>query len=480
MKETTVSTSGNGIFSKAFSEIRHFGTYPFNMRILLLTNMLYAFVLPVVELFVGTYIMRNSSELAYVVGYQLAVYTGIPLTFLVNGFLMRRIRISHLYSFGMLLSGVSMAVMMSLETLDLAGIVVAGLIMGLSYGFFWANRDFLALNSTDDGNRNYYYGLESFFNTVAGVVVPGMIGAFLGATADHNWLGGNINLAYKLVTLFVFVLTIIASAVVFRGRFSNPPKERFIYLRFDVLWNRMMRLAVLKGVAQGYIVTAPSMLVMTLVGNESTLGTLQSVSAIVSAVLLYLLRFGQAPGADLLLGPAAFRTGRGVQRRALFGDGRDRIHAVPGDGAPADGSGLFPDPAAGHRLREPEGEPQLLRLYFRPRIRSLPRPFLRMRAVHRPDDLPVGYLCDPLCAAHHRNHPARLDRDLPEHHPGARQGRGGIGYPARGQEGQPRAGTMRRGSVAAGGYRPGLCPGYGGPARIGNAAAAERLRFALL
>ena len=51
--------------------------------------------------------------------------------------------------------------------------------MGLSYGFFWANRDFLALNSTDDGNRNYYYGLESFFNTVAGVVVPGMIGAFL-------------------------------------------------------------------------------------------------------------------------------------------------------------------------------------------------------------------------------------------------------------------------------------------------------------
>lgn len=56
-----------------------------------------------------------------------------------------------------------------------------------------------------------------------------------------------------------------------------------------------MRLAVLKGIAQGYIVTAPSMLVMTLVGNESTLGTLQSVSAIVSAVLLYLLgRFASA------------------------------------------------------------------------------------------------------------------------------------------------------------------------------------------
>ena len=51
----------------------------------------------------------------------------------------------------------------------------------------------------------------------------------------------------------------------------------------------MMRLAVLKGIAQGYIVTAPSMLVMTLVGNETTLGTLQSIGALVSAVLLYLL-----------------------------------------------------------------------------------------------------------------------------------------------------------------------------------------------
>lgn len=280
---------GRTAVSRLFSEFCHFRSYPYNMRILLLTNMLYAFVLPVVELFVGTYIMRNSSELAYVVGYQLAVYTGIPLTFLVNGWLMRYIRIAHLYSFGMLLSGVSMAVMMSLEKLELGGIVAAGLIMGLSYGFFWANRDFLALRSTDDGNRNYYYGLESFFNTIASVVVPGLIGAFLGATIARNWFEGNINLAYKIVTGFVFLLTVVASAVILRGKFANPRRERFLFFRFGKLWRKMMRLAALKGIAQGYIVTAPSMLVMTLVGNESTLGTLQSAGAVISALLLYLL-----------------------------------------------------------------------------------------------------------------------------------------------------------------------------------------------
>ncbi|MBO8478352.1 MAG: MFS transporter [Bacteroidetes bacterium] len=289
MNTLSKSKKSSGFAGKAFSEIRHFRTYPHNMQVLLITNMLYAFVLPVVELFVGTYIIRNSSEMAYVIGYQLAVYSGIPLTFLVNGFLMKKIKITWLYAFGMLLSGISMAVMMSLETLDLGGIVMAGLIMGMSYGFFWANRDFLALNSTNDGNRNYYYGLESFFNTMASVIVPYVIGLFLGAAADKGILGGDIDLAYKIVTLCVFVLTIMASCVLSRGKFPKPENRKFIYFRFDKLWNRMMGLAGLKGIAQGYIVTAPSMLVMTFVGNESTLGVLQSISAIVSAVLLYIL-----------------------------------------------------------------------------------------------------------------------------------------------------------------------------------------------
>ena len=275
--------------NRIFSEIRHFSRYPRNMKTLLVTNMLYAFVLPVVELFVGTYIIRNSSDLAYVIGYQLAVYTGIPITFLVNGFLLRRIKVTYLYAFGMILSGVSMAVMMSLSSLSLGGIVLAGLIMGFSYGFFWANRDLLALKSTCDSDRNYYYGLESFFNTFAGVLVPYVVGIFIGAAGKGDFLGGDINLAYRIITACVFVITITASIVLFRGRFGTQDTGWFIWFKFEKIWNKMMCLAMLKGIAQGFIVTAPSMLVMTFIGNESTLGMLQSVSAIVSAVLLYLL-----------------------------------------------------------------------------------------------------------------------------------------------------------------------------------------------
>ena len=48
-----------------------------NVRVLLMTNLLYAFVLPVVEIFVGAYVMRHTSEPVSVAFYQLFMYIGI-------------------------------------------------------------------------------------------------------------------------------------------------------------------------------------------------------------------------------------------------------------------------------------------------------------------------------------------------------------------------------------------------------------------
>ena len=271
------------------SEIAFFKSHPKPMRVLLLTNLIYALVMPIVELFVGAYIMRNSSDLSLVVIFQLAVYTGIPLTFLINGYLLNGVKIAWLYSLGMLLSGVSMFAMMSLNELSTFGIFFAGLIMGLSYGFFCANRDFLALNTTNDSNRNYYYGIETFFYTITGILVPLGAGAFIAATDENNWFAGNVNVAYYYLTVFVLVLSILASILVHQGNFQNPKRAPFLFFKFDSLWNQMLKLSALKGVAQGYIVTAPTMLILSLVGKEGALGLIQSIAAFFSAILLYIL-----------------------------------------------------------------------------------------------------------------------------------------------------------------------------------------------
>ncbi len=312
------------MFQKLTQELTFFKSHPLGMRTLLLTNLIYALVMPIVELFVGAYIMRNSSDISLVVIFQLAVYTGIPLTFMINGFLLNHFPIARMYSLGMLLSGVSMFAMMSLDHLDTTGVFFAGLIMGLSYGFFWANRDFLALNTTKDGNRNYYYGIETFFYTMTGIVVPLAAGAFIAASEQHGWFGGHVNVAYHGLTVFVFALSVFASILVHRGQFLNPKRAPFLFLKFDRLWNKMLALASLKGVAQGYIVTAPTMLIMTLVGKEGSLGLIQGVAAFLSAILLYVLGRRTGPQHRLLIygiGCSLFVAG------ALFNAG---LYSAPG------------------------------------------------------------------------------------------------------------------------------------------------------
>ena len=273
------------MFKKITLELDHFKSQTHNFKILIFTNMVYALVLPVIDIFVAAYIMRNSSDTSKVVIYQLAIYSGIPLTFLLNGFLLKHFNIKKLYATGMILSGVSMIIMMSLQTLDLIGIGFAGIIMGLSFGLYWSNRDYLALAITNDANRNYYYGLETFIYTIIAIVIPATIGWYIqskiGDTEKHD--------AYLVITGIVFLITFISSIVCFKGNFKNPIQKQYVFFKFHPLWYKLLSLAAFKGLAQGFLVTAPAMLIFKILGEEGALGNAQSFGAILAAIIIYFI-----------------------------------------------------------------------------------------------------------------------------------------------------------------------------------------------
>jgi len=286
---------GDPAMNRLRRELEVFSRCSSSMKVLLLANMIYALVLPVIEIFVAAYVMRNSHAPGKVITYQLAVYAATPAAFFLNGILLGRIAVKHLYAAGMLLSGVAMTMLMQSGVLTPAGIAVSGLAMGLATGLFWANRGFLALATTDDNNRNYFYGVELFAATLAGVVVPALIGWFISGAALYGWLGGMPNQAYRRIAVAVFGLTMISAFLLERGSFRNPCRTRFVFFRFHPLWRRMLELAALKGLAQGYILTAPAMLIMLLVGQEATLGVTQSIGGVFSACLLYVVGRMTAP-----------------------------------------------------------------------------------------------------------------------------------------------------------------------------------------
>ncbi|HML85759.1 MAG TPA: MFS transporter, partial [Bacteroidales bacterium] len=255
------------------------------------TNMLYALVLPVVEIFIGAYIMRNTNDTTLVASFQIAMYTGLVIASFTNGILLKMFKVNHLYSFGILLSGISMSGMMFLSSVTLPGLIIAGLVLGGASGFFWTNRYLMALNTTNDDNRNYFFGLESFFFTISSIIVPLWIGAVLARIDGAQMLGitFDINKGYQLVTIIVFILTILAVASLSRGKFVNPEQKDFLFFRFDRLWNLQMILAGLKGLVQGFLVTAPAILILRYVGQEGSLGLIQGISGALTAIILYLL-----------------------------------------------------------------------------------------------------------------------------------------------------------------------------------------------
>lgn len=257
-------------------------------KILILTNLIYAFVLPVIDIFVASYIMRNSNDPSKVMMYQLAIYTGIPITFFINGFLLNTVNIKKLFSLGMLLSGVSMVYMMSLDEISYGGLISAGLIMGMSFGLYWSNRDYLVLATTTDKTRNFYYGLDTFFYTLTAVIVPIIIGWYLMNGSDST-SNESVNSGYRVVTGVVFIFTILASIVFHFGDYDKPRNEKFLYFKFHKLWTKMLQMAILKGLAQGFIVTAPAMLMMKFFASEGALGTAQSIGAVIAAVIMLIL-----------------------------------------------------------------------------------------------------------------------------------------------------------------------------------------------
>ena len=100
------------------------------MKVLLLTNMIYAFVLPVVEIFAGAYVMRSTNAPAMVAYYQLAMYVGVVATSMLNGLLLKKIQIKVLYAAGILVSGLSLGGMMLIEGLGIVELGIAGFLLG--------------------------------------------------------------------------------------------------------------------------------------------------------------------------------------------------------------------------------------------------------------------------------------------------------------------------------------------------------------
>jgi hypothetical protein len=76
--DSLVPAAGSQSMSRLRKELEVFLRCSRSMQVLMVSNMIYALVLPVIEVFVAAYVMRNSHAVAKVVTYQLSIYAATP------------------------------------------------------------------------------------------------------------------------------------------------------------------------------------------------------------------------------------------------------------------------------------------------------------------------------------------------------------------------------------------------------------------
>lgn len=277
----------NNITSFLEKERNHFNRLSAEGQKLLTSIALFSLISPIFSIFINAFIWRQSKEFMLVTFFNIVTFLGVPAGFYVNGLLLRYIPPNILYFLGLLLSGIIIAILIFLPSLDYTALGFFGFVYGVTAGMFWANRNLLTLKTTTSENRIYFSGIESILSTYAKIIIPFVIGWFivLGSTTGlYSEIGG-----YKITAVVMLCIIGIIGAMMLSINVKTTPYKELLLNNAGNKWIKFRYLQLILGFLQGVVMLLPTLMVLSLLGEENTLGTVQAVSSILSAFVVYYL-----------------------------------------------------------------------------------------------------------------------------------------------------------------------------------------------
>jgi MFS transporter, YQGE family, putative transporter len=269
------------------TELTHFHLLPIDVRRMLLSYALYLAAYPLIMTFMNAYLWRTSGNLWSVILYNLGFVLGVPVGFYLNGLLLKKFHILRLYFSGTLLQAVIPCLVVFFPLTNLTGILLYGLIYGCGAGLFWANKNYLDQQLTRGSNRMYYNSLGQIFDVLLNMIIPAVAGWFIVlVTADNP---GPSFVAYKIIMVAAFFLLTISGLVVQFSHIGQITIKGMVIKHPGKTWNLMRLYHVLFNIQVGSTMVLTSIVVLILVGGEGILGTLQGVTAGLSAIVLYII-----------------------------------------------------------------------------------------------------------------------------------------------------------------------------------------------
>lgn len=267
------------------SEIAYFKKLNFQGHRLIISFSVSGLTDPIVFTFVNAFLYRNTESIELVAFFNLFLFLGLPPAFYLNGLLLRKYSAGRLYFFGCLAQGGLIFLLLTFASPSYQSVSLFGFLYGIALGFYWANRNFLTLRITDASNRIYFNSLESLAGTAIRIMVPILVGWFL-VLGEHFGLY-SISTAYQLLAVVTLVILISGGFLLKDLHFESVPSLRVLLPKPSPQWQKFRLFMFLTGFGGSAWFFIPVVIVLTLVGNEGALGTIESAAAVLSAFMVY-------------------------------------------------------------------------------------------------------------------------------------------------------------------------------------------------
>lgn len=256
-------------------------------RRMLWSYLVFVMAQPLLGVFVQAYVWRETHNSLIIAAYYGAFYATLPFSFFLNGKLLRYQTSAVLYGIGCFLQGLVPLLLIFFHATDLRSVVCLGIVYGIAGGFFWANNNLLSLLATTTHDRLYYNSLSSFAGTLIAIVIPALTGYLL-ILGEKTQLYGT-NQAYLFMSLVGFLLSMAAGWIAQSVHIEIKPLQKIFLTSPGRAWHLFRLLDVIHGFYHGIESVLPVLILLILVGNEATLGSAQSCSELLAAIVIYFI-----------------------------------------------------------------------------------------------------------------------------------------------------------------------------------------------
>lgn len=253
---------------------------------LLISNLLFDMAAPLINIFSNSFFWYKTGDLKLIILFYLFYYLAIPVSYYLNAFLLKKIKIKIVGFFGLILQGFALLLYVTNMEPTVLNIFIYGSILGIFGGLYWANRSFMEFQTTKDENRDFYYGLYLSAATIISIIFYPLYGNFLGHS--DVW-GFDKNTLYVITSFFGFFVILFSGYFLLSGKFRNPIVRNIFLSSPSNSWKKMRQIYLLTGIREANSFLLPTLIILYMLKTEDFLGEANALASFVVAIVIFFI-----------------------------------------------------------------------------------------------------------------------------------------------------------------------------------------------